>query len=311
MFALKNIAEFLMIALVFWTIWTYQTVFANRFFENDSSSPLFLLFNMFWVAVLAQTIHENFELTYITFAGVTSNLFLSIAIQYYLKMQTVEDDETRILCNQISAILGLGSVIGFVTIFPWGSFQLRFTLCVLSIIIVASFPLIMRKSLQKCPTKFGHLKERFSLLTLLLFGEAVKTVARTIEYNQIAIESIFFFLLVLLLFLFYHTAYKSGVAEERETAGLVWIYSHYFVYTGLGMSSVIYANYIQGVVQSSHIVLTIGAALLFFFGGILANVIVYSKHVHDYQPFILKNSPFFVLWLVISFFTWKTVLLVL
>lgn len=55
---LINLAEYLMMMLVFWTIWTYQTVYANRFLEENLSNSVFLIFDMFWVVVLS--INENF-----------------------------------------------------------------------------------------------------------------------------------------------------------------------------------------------------------------------------------------------------------
>ncbi|GGL61011.1 low temperature requirement protein A [Sporolactobacillus putidus] len=55
---LINLAEYLMMVLVFWSIWTYQTVYANRFLEENLSNSVFLIFDMFWVVVLS--INENF-----------------------------------------------------------------------------------------------------------------------------------------------------------------------------------------------------------------------------------------------------------
>lgn len=311
MFALKNVVEFLMLTLILWTIWTYQTVFANRFYENDRSSPLFLLFDLFWVAVLSQSINENFQLTYTTFAGVTSILFLSIAFQYYLKMRKVADDETRISCNQLSAILGISSVIGFVTIFSWGSFLLRFGLYAVSILVLASFPFIMRQTLQKFPTNFRHLLERCGLLTLLIVAQGIITIAGTITYNKISFESILFFILVIVLFLFYHTGYKSGMESDKASAGLVLIHSHYFIFAGLGLSVVTWANYIQGTVQTQTCVLLIGAALFAFLGGTMLNIFVYSTPFYNKQSFIWQSITFYIVWLVFGFFIWEIVLLYL
>lgn len=72
---LIDLAEYLMMMLVFWTIWTYQTVYANRFLKEDLSNSVFLIFDMFWVVILSQSLNEDFASTHFTFAGSTSVLF--------------------------------------------------------------------------------------------------------------------------------------------------------------------------------------------------------------------------------------------
>ncbi|WP_282956786.1 low temperature requirement protein A [Enterococcus termitis] len=142
--------------------------------------------------------------------------------------------------------------------------------------------------------------ERYSLFTLLLFGEAVIAVAGTILFDDIRISSVLFFLLIVVLFLFYHTIYKSGIDHQKTTAGLILIHSHYFVFAGLELSIVLYENYINDRLQPLFFILCLALSLICFLGGTLINMIIYTKKEHNYLPFISKNVLYFVGWIVIA-----------
>lgn len=71
----RMLGEFLMMLLVFWVIWTYQTVLANRYFNNQLAQSLFTLFNMFWVIVLNTAINVDFVKTKWSFQLSTAILF--------------------------------------------------------------------------------------------------------------------------------------------------------------------------------------------------------------------------------------------
>ncbi|GGC77236.1 low temperature requirement protein A [Enterococcus wangshanyuanii] len=296
----KSIGEFLMLTLVFWTIWTYQTVFANRFSIKNKLSALFLFFDMFWVIVLAQSINVDFERTHFTFAGATSILFFSIALQYYLKMKSTDNEIIRKLCIQLAAVLVVSGVIGFISILPFGNYWLRFSIYVCSIFITAFFPIVTKKALLDFPTNFEHLTERYSLFTLLLFGEAVIAIASTILFNDIQLSSVLFFLLIVVMFLFYNTIYKSGIDRQKTTAGLVLIHSHYFVFAGLELSIVLYESYVKSEIDPLFFVLCLAGSLICFLGGTLVNMVIYTKKEYNYLPFISKNVLYFVGWVVIG-----------
>ncbi|MEI5989231.1 hypothetical protein A5881_000719 [Enterococcus termitis] len=300
MLSFKSLGEFSMLTLVFWTIWTYQTVFANRFSIKNKISALFLFFDMFWVIILAQAINVDFEKTHFTFAGATSILFFSIALQYYLKMRSTEDPVVKKMCYQLVIVLCASGVIGFSTILPWGSYTIRFVVYAFSIFIPAFFPIVMKKALADFPTNFGHLTERYNLFTLLLFGEAVIAVASTIVFNKISIGSVFFFLVVIVMFLFYNTIYKSGMDRHKATAGLILIHSHYLIFVGLGLSIVLYENYVNNDIQPLFFVLCLAASLICFLGGTLVNMIIYTKKEHNYLPFISKSVLYFAGWIIVS-----------
>jgi low temperature requirement protein LtrA len=296
----QSIGQFLLVSLVFWTIWSYQTVFANRFSVKNKLTPLFLFFDMFWVLVLSQTLSMDMAQTHVTFASATSILFFSMAVQYYLKMRTTNDVALKNLCFQLVIMLSLTGGIRFITIFPWGGFTVRSSIYGFSVLIAAIFPITLKKMLAEVTVNFGDLTERYSLATLFLFGAAVIAVGQTIIFDQIGLGNILFFLMILGLLLFYHTIYKTGIDRQSHTGGLVLIYSHYFIFIGLGLIVVLYEKYLSGTIQPLFFVITAALSLALFLGGIIINMIIYSKREHNYLAFISKNLLFFIAWIALS-----------
>lgn len=84
MIAPQVLVEFLLMLLVFWTIWTFQTVLIDRFSHHEVTHNLFTLFNMFWVIVLSTAINPDFAKTKWPFQLSAAILFLSLASQYGL-----------------------------------------------------------------------------------------------------------------------------------------------------------------------------------------------------------------------------------
>lgn len=296
----QSLDDFLIVALAFFVIWTYQTMLANRFFNIHSSVPFFLFFDMFWILVLSQKIQANFEQTHELFAGVSSILLFSLAIQYFLKLRTNRDEASQQICQSFALILLFSSVLGFSTIFQWGSYMLRFSIYALSLLIVGAFPIINRHILNEFPTNFERMAKRYRFFLLFLFGEAVIDIAKIISAHPISVESALFFILIILLFLIYTTVYKLGIDKEKRTAGFVLMYSHYFIIAGLEMSVISYGFYIEKSINALFAVLMLGISLLCLFGGILANVLVYGRKAYNYSSLIIKNIAFFIIWLVIS-----------
>lgn len=307
----QSLDDFLIVALAFFGIWIYQSMLSNRFFNIHSSVPFFLFFDMFWILVLSQKIQENFEQTHELFAGVSSILFLSLAVQYFLKLRTNRDEASQKICQPFAIILLLCSILSFTTIFDWGSYFLRFTIYALSLIVAVAFPIINRKILSEYPSSFERMAKRYRFLLLFLFGEAVIAIAQVISSHPISVKSALFFVLIVLLFLIYTTVYKQGIDKEKKTAGFILMYAHYFIIVGLEMSVILYGYYIENSLNPLFSVLLLSISLLCFFGGILSNLLVYGKKAYNYSALIIKNVAFFVIWIIVSILLKEWVIIVL
>ncbi|EEI72556.1 low temperature requirement protein A [Lentilactobacillus hilgardii] len=259
-----DVAEFLMMMLVFWTIWTYQTVFANRFYHTNLSHVVFLVFNMFWVVILSQSINTNFEQTHATFAGATSVLFMSLAVQYLIQAKRNKSQEVRHLCIQLGSLLTSIAVIGALTMIQWGNYGLRFSIYAITIFMAAFVPIGMKKTLRHFPTHFDHLTERYNLFTIILFGESIISVAGTIDSLNVHIDSLLFFIIIALLFSIYILTYDLGINRHLITAGLVLIHAHYFVFVGIELITASLELFMNQELTQTYFIWLLIIGLFFF-----------------------------------------------
>ncbi|TGA98259.1 low temperature requirement protein A [Sporolactobacillus shoreae] len=275
---LIDLAEYLMMMLVFWTIWTYQTVYANRFLKEDLGNSLFLIFDMFWVVILSQSLNEDFASTHFTFAGSTSVLFLSIAFQYYLQSRRANAPEGKKLTFHFSVLLAVISLVGFVTILPFSvPYSVRFAIYAASIFTVAFYPLFMKRTLTNFSTQFDHLTERYSLFTLLLFGEAVIAVAQTINSHHLRLESVFYFMIIALLFTIYIISYERGINRKARTAGLVLIHVHYFIFVGINLMTALLELFILKELGTTFFAILFDLSAFLFVYSVLALLVAYPR----------------------------------
>ena len=217
----RMLGEFLMMLLVFWVIWTYQTVLANRYFNNQLAQSLFTLFNMFWVIVLSTAINVDFVKTKWSFQLSTAILFLSVAIQYGLIWRQKHAALPKILGLTLTIAGARALVSPFLT-----PYSLSFTVFFLGVVGARFVPLLFWRTINAAPVDFSHLSERYSLLVLLIFGEAVIGVADTV-YSGLSLQAGLFFFVVILLFVAYQLVYDNGLNRQIKTGGLAAIHLHY------------------------------------------------------------------------------------
>ena len=145
----RMLGESLMMLLVFWVIWTYQTVLANRYFNNQLAQSLFTLFNMFWVIVLSTAINVDFVKTKWSFQLSTAILFLSVAIQYGLIWRQKHAALPKIFGLTLTIAGALALVSPFLT-----PYSLSFTFFFLGVVGGQFCPAAFLANDQCCPGGF-------------------------------------------------------------------------------------------------------------------------------------------------------------
>lgn len=274
------LGKFLMLFLVFWCIWTYQTVFSNRFFMNRLRDYIFIFIDMFLVIILSQAINPDFEKTFFTFVACTTLLFLSILVQYVLVLVETKDSDVRGLCQRLIVTLLCSITLAAVALLTDSG--IHFWLYFISILFVAFFPMVFSKTLAAVPTNFEHLAERYSLFVILLFGESVIAVATTISYQHISMASVLFYLIMVLLFAFYMITYTTGMNHHMETSGLTMIHSHLFIFISLNLITVLLEMYIHEPIEPYFFLTLLFVGMLMFFVSTLVNLKVYQKSGIDF-----------------------------
>ncbi|GEP19937.1 low temperature requirement protein A [Pediococcus argentinicus] len=316
---LLNLAEFLMMFFVFWTVWTYQTVYANRFFTNNILNTAFMIFDMFWVIILSQSLTTNFASTHVTFAGSTSILLLSIGLQYVVQGMRLEHKHQRLLAMELAGLLFICGITGAITIIPFTSYLNRFFIYLVSFIVANVVPIFMKETLQNFPAKFEHLTERYSLFTLLLFGESIIAVATSINVHHLELVSVWYFLITVILFGFYMMTYDLGINRKLpHTAGITLINVHYFIFVGLDLVTAVIELFSQGELAGFQTILLTTLGLLGFLGGLQVVIFTYPLNQNNLKQMFVNDVVMLAIWLIGAVFAvhiinvfliWTTVML--
>ena len=221
-----NLAEFLMMFLVFWNLWSYQTVFANRFYTGRLIDNIFMFADMFLVIYLSTALTLNFESTKVAFQLSTGLLLISVGAQYLI----ANHHQPTPMNRPFATLLFITGGLSIVSIFP-NDYRQSFAIFLMATIIASFGPLFLTKQQRTVPTHFDHLTERYSLLTLLIFGEAVIAVAEVLHHG-ITLEYIGYFVVIVLMFVSYIQVYESGINRQQKTSGLAAIQLHYPMLVG-------------------------------------------------------------------------------
>ncbi|KRN29174.1 hypothetical protein IV38_GL000053 [Lactobacillus selangorensis] len=309
-----HLAEFLMMMLVFWTIWTYQTVYANRFYHHGLVDTLFLLFNLFIVIYLAQAITPDFSATQTAFSLSTSTLFCSTAVQYLLQRHEQNQSAVKRLCSALAGVLGIAAVIGYATLFlpsTW-PYRLRFGIYAVSILSAAFGPLLFSNRIKTVPPHFDLFTERYSEFILLLFGEAIITVSTSIQELHITPFNILYYLIIVLLFATYLCMQKLGIDHQRKTGALVWIHSHYFIAVAIALLPVLLLEFDQQQLAPFFTSFMVTLTLALFYFNLYWNMRAYRASGIDLSGKRLFYLFFsLMLWALFSWLSaqWPTVFL--
>lgn len=285
------LVEFAVMVFMFWTVWTYQTVLVNRFFQENIQHGVFMLFDMFIVIVLSQSLTPNFASTQIAFPGATSLLLFSIAVQYLLRSRHLTDPRQLKVAYGLARILIITSVIGAITIIPWAPYSVREVVYILSMIYANIAPIFMKDRLTAFPAMFEHLTERYSLFTLLLFGEAIIAVTEVVDVHHFDWLSIPFFLIIVALFWVYFTIYQQGIDRHKRTAGIALINIHYFVFVGLDLVAAIVTLYLKHELIGWQFALLMTIGLWFFLGGSAMMLSTYGyRRANEHWRLLFGNA---------------------
>ena len=103
-------------------------------------------------------------------------------------------------------------------------------------LFIASTGLIpYRKYLYQSPVNLSHLVERFSLLTIIIFGEVLVGLTSIFSIEHFNYIYIFQFLIVVSLFGTYWLVTESHINLHQTTIGFQLVYTHLLINVALGI----------------------------------------------------------------------------
>lgn len=225
--------KYLIMTLIFTTIWSYQTFFTNRFGTLHIRDVGFTMFNMFIVIYLSNSLNTNFDKTYYPFVLCTAILFFSIGMQYTIRYFMSEDIEDKGVCFVFLATTFTASFISFMALIVHEQFHYIVFFTAIGIGMTA--PLLGYKVLSASPVNMPHLVERYGLLTIIMFGEVMIGLASIFDIQHFDPFSILQFSIVVFLFWTYWIKTERFINHHQETRGFLIYHSHITIYLALGM----------------------------------------------------------------------------
>lgn len=233
--SIETYVKYCLIMIPLWWAWTGCTLYANRFDCDDVLQRLMSFVQMFFIIVLSANINTDFDSYYRGF------LFAYVGIRFttvlmYLRASS-RDSTTRHVSNYLAASFSIGILISLSSLFFDGF--IRYFLLYAGIGFDIIMPLLGKNRLKKLPVNSHHLPERFGLLTIILLGESVLSLATSFEAlswtaTTVAMATSGFILICGLWWLYFENI-EHGIVGKKLAHGHGIIYSHLIIYLALGM----------------------------------------------------------------------------
>ncbi len=231
-----------------WVSWIGFTFYMNRYNIDDFLHRLFVLFQMMAIGgitvsapFLLDGYHRAFAMSFALAQGGIAALHVRTWFCYRL-------EERRKTSRYWGAVFGSAGLIWLLSAFvdpPWA-----YGLWVLGTLLVfaSPFPMHARRLMADIPMDYGHLSERFGLLTLIVLGEAFVKVLTTLSQREatpaVYVEAAILLLLVSALWWIYFDDVAGAQVRLQRLMPVIWIYAHLplqmaLVATGVALKKVV------------------------------------------------------------------------
>ena len=225
--------SYLISSLIIIQIWSYTTVFVNRFGENGLAENLMMFFNMFMLYIMGSNTIIGWDLNYGAYMGAWIMILLCMTVQYILKLRHADTDCARSLIKRTMVIFIVQAVFIGVTIpiFYSSGTALGQYAVIIGIIAAPAVTIHMQ-----APVNFEHLTERVMLYVVFTFGEMIVMVAEYFS-DGLSLSTLIYgflsFLTVAGLFFSYGFVYNNLLDRKKEDTGSLYVFLHVFLIISL------------------------------------------------------------------------------
>jgi low temperature requirement protein LtrA len=288
---LEAYIKYILIMIPIWWAWTGCTLFSNRFDCDDNVQRLMSFAQMFAITILAAYINTDFDSYYKGFLLSYAAIRIFTVLMYLRVSFRVK--EARHVSNYLALAFGVGVLISLSSLFFDG--MLRYVVLYAGIGFDMIAPLIARKRLQTAPVHAHHLPERFGLLTIILLGESVLSLANSFVDLAWTTQSVLMaassFVVACGIWWLYFNNMDRRIMNKNLGAGQSIIYSHLFIYLGLGALAAMIRFAVVPELLLLEYKLVAGFAVLSFILALQFLHVVY--HPKDLRKHLLRNAGLF------------------
>ncbi|HFU4093285.1 TPA: low temperature requirement protein A [Streptococcus suis] len=274
--------------IIFVNSWMVQTVFTNRFGSNSLRNIIFMFLQMICLLVASSAVAGEWQNRFVWIFLPMAIISLLLLVQYILEYFQTSNDADRSLMKQFFYILGLRSVMLFLSLFF--PYEIGMWIALVGILTTWLLPGLLSDpnrgfvSADLSPVNFPHLIERLSLLVIITFGESLIGISEHFSPENFSWESIAIFITLTNLFMVYIVEVDHLLDVEREETGIRAIYSHYPILFGLSLITIALSFFGNGDMNTQYTV-------FYFYGGLVLFILGLLQHnVYNKQGRILSKQ---------------------
>ena len=275
--ALDNLFVYVIISFVILQAWLYFTNYVNRYGEWKWYEYLIACLNMIAVIYMANTINTTWSLMYLPF-----NISMLIMLLTVLSLYLVHVYKEKTLNCAAGNSVTILSVVCFIYVLALIAISLNYSsiviwLDVIAVLTGAFLPFFLRGDFDRSIISFPHLAERFELLTIITFGEAIVGMTHFFDISSFNFIPILVFFIVLTMFGSYVVQIHNLIDHHREERSLRLMFSHYFIVISINLVTValelIHSGEINHWIVSGMMIIS----LIVFYVSIMVN----KEYYHD------------------------------
>lgn len=303
-----NFATFITCLLLLVNTWMIQTMFTNRFGKNSLFNMSIMFIDMGLLMLFSNDFNSNWESTFYLFNLCFTLLSGTLLLQYAVQFWQSKDERDRSVIRAFLKILSVRTFgVLLALLFP---FQYGVWIALSAVIISFLMPIAYQQQMSLVPINFPHLIERISLLVIISFGEMIVGVASFFQPDTFGIQSIFFLLIVIALYLIYFLEFDHILDTGLQTLGFRLIYSHYLVFSGILMTTVSMTFLSEHEINHFFVVTFLYAGLCAFLLAVVLNGI-YNKAAYKWtRTFLVMYWLIFAVGFLLSLIFATTPLMV-
>ena len=259
--------------------WLYFTNYVNRYGTWKWFEYIIACINMIAVIFMTNTIDVQWESMLLPFNVSMLIMLLTVVLLYSVhayKQRTLNCAAGNsitilsIVCS-IYVIAILAILLGFSHMVIW--------LDVIAVLCGAFLPFFIRGKFNKNIINFPHLVERFELLTIITFGEAIVGMTHFFDVNNLSLVPILVFFIIITMFGSYVVQIHNLMDHFREERSLRLMFSHYFIIISINLMTVALELIHSGEVNHLFDAILIIVSLVMFYISIMVNKEYYSEGI--------------------------------
>ena len=294
-----NFFAYLITCFVILQAWLYFTNYVNRYGQWEWQDYLIVGINMIAVIFMANTISLNWARMYFAFDVSMLIILLTIVVLYSVHAR--RENSLKGAAGNSITILSIVCTIYIIAIlcsvFNFTDFVLWIN--VLAVLAGAFLPFFIRGNFDKSIINFPHLVERFELLTIITFGEAIVGLTHFFDVSHFNLVPILLFLIILTMFGSYVIQIHRLMDHQRVERSLRLMFSHYFIVISINLVTVSLELIHSGEVNPAFASGLMIVSLIVFYVSILVNKEYYKQNIKLTKKDILKMTIVFVLGIAI------------